>query len=340
MKKSLTLLIGLILIFSLAGCGEKSQEDVLNALQTKMDEISGYKTEATMTLQTGNEPQTYDIEVWHQKDDYYRVQLENSDKEQSQIILRNDEGVFVLTPSLNKSFRFQSDWPDNSSQAYLYESLVNDILSDEESTFEATEDHYVFTTKTNYQNSKTLPKQEIHLSKEDLTPVEVMVMDQDDNPLVQVDFASFEFDPEFDEGAFDMKRNMSSAQIDIPTMGDNELEDKEMMVLYPKQENLPEGVELVEEKEVASNDGERVVLTYSGQEKSFTLYQEKAKALAASNPIEVDGEPVNLGFAVGVLTNTSLQWTNDGVQYHLASDTLSKEELIEVATSVQGKATK
>ena len=31
-------------------------------------------------------------------------------KDQSQIILRNEEGVFVLTPALNKSFRFQSDW--------------------------------------------------------------------------------------------------------------------------------------------------------------------------------------------------------------------------------------
>ena len=51
-------------------------------------------------------------------------------KDQSQIILRNEEGVFVLTPALNKSFRFQSDWPQNSSQAYLYESLVRDILQD------------------------------------------------------------------------------------------------------------------------------------------------------------------------------------------------------------------
>ena len=65
------------------------------------------------------------------------MNLQNAKKDQSQIILRNEEGVFVLTPALNKSFRFQSDWPQNSSQAYLYESLVRDILQDKKNlTFE------------------------------------------------------------------------------------------------------------------------------------------------------------------------------------------------------------
>ena len=168
MKKSLTLLlVGLLMVFSLAGCGEKSQEDVMNALEKKMEEMKSYKTNATMVLQTGNEPQEYNIEVAHKKPSYYRVSLNSDKKEQSQMILRNDEGVFVLTPALNKSFKFQSDWPENSSQAYLYESLVNDIITDDEASFSATEDHYVFQTKTNYQNNKTLPKQEIILSKKD-----------------------------------------------------------------------------------------------------------------------------------------------------------------------------
>ena len=58
--------------------------------------------------------------------------------------MRNEEGVFVLTPALNKSFRFQSDWPQNSSQAYLYESLVRDILQDKKNlTFEKTDKYYI-----------------------------------------------------------------------------------------------------------------------------------------------------------------------------------------------------
>lgn len=327
-------LLSLFLMLGLTACGEKTQEDVMEALDKKLNEMTGYKTQATMTLQTGNEPQQYDIDIWHKKKDYYRVHLQSDKKDQSQIILRNDEGVFVLTPALNKSFKFQSDWPDNSSQAYLYESLVNDILTDEEATFNATEDNYIFQTKTNYQNNKTLPKQEVVLSKEDLSPVMVKVMDPDDNPLVQVDFFNFKENPEFDESAFDVQSNMSRAQLDMPTAA---MTEGQLMVLYPTE--LPEGVQLVEEKAVATEEGKRIVLTYGG-DKSFTLYEEKAMALPASNPILVDGEPVDLGFTVGVLSDNSISWTNDGVEFYLASEELSREELVNVAQSVQGQAIK
>ena len=35
--------------------------------------------------------------------------------------------VRVLTPTLNKSFKFQSDWPYNNSQVYLLQTLLSDI---------------------------------------------------------------------------------------------------------------------------------------------------------------------------------------------------------------------
>ncbi len=41
--------------------------------------------------------------------DYYKVELYDKSLNQSQIIVRNQEGVFVLTPSLNQAFQFQSD---------------------------------------------------------------------------------------------------------------------------------------------------------------------------------------------------------------------------------------
>src|SRR5699024_3232046 len=95
----------------------------------------------------------------------------DEDEKSSQIILKNKDGVFVLTPSLNKSFKFQSEWPDNSSQPYLYQSLINDIIKDSEATFEVTDAHYIFYIKTNYQSNNNLPFQEIYLDKKSYTPV-------------------------------------------------------------------------------------------------------------------------------------------------------------------------
>lgn len=51
----------------------------------------------------------------------------NKANEHKQIILRNNDGLYVITPSLNKSFKFESTWPDNSSQSYILSSLIKDI---------------------------------------------------------------------------------------------------------------------------------------------------------------------------------------------------------------------
>ncbi len=323
----------------LSACGAKSQEDVVGDLNKKMDDLTSYKTKAKMTLQMGTEPQEYNVEVWHNDPDFYRVELKNSQSDQSQMILRNKEGVFVLTPALNKSFRFQSDWPKNSSQPYLYESLVQDIMEDPEATFKETEEHYVFETKTRYQNNKMLPMQEITLSKEDLSPVTVKVMDTDRNPLVTVEFSDTEFNSKFDPDSFDMQRNMEGAQLDKETTAgvDEEKSQDEFAVMYSNDA----AAKLIEEKMIDTENGQRVVQIYEYQSaestKRFTLIQETAEVMPAGAMVStpVNGEPVDLGYTVGAMTETGIQWTHNGVEYMLASSELTPEEMISVAGSVQ-----
>lgn len=331
MKKFLMLLAGLLVVVALSACGAKSQKDVVKELDNKLEDLKGYKAKATMTLQMGTEPQTYNIEIWHKDPEYYRVNLKNEKKDQSQMLLKNNEGVFVLTPALNKSFRFQSEWPQNSSQAYLYESLVNDIIEDKEAKFSSTKEHYIFETKTRYQNHKMLPYQEIKISRKNLSPVSVKVMDPDRNVLVTVKFSNVKFNANFDKKDFDIQKNMTAAQLEVPVMAD--VGDKELTVKIPTAE-IP-GVSLVEEKEITTENGKRYILTYDG-EKSFTLIQEKVKAAPATASITpVRGEPIDLGFTIGAQTDQMITWTHEGVDYTLASKDLSSEEMVMLAKSVQ-----
>ncbi|MCA0989492.1 LolA family protein [Guptibacillus algicola] len=323
------LLLGVLMMVVLIGCGQKSQQDVVDSLDKKLNEMDSYKVNAKMTLETGDEPQRYDVEVWYQKPSYYRVELKNASKEQSQIILRNDEGVFVLTPALNKSFRFQSDWPENGSQAYLYNTLVQDILNDSAAKFEAKDQDYVFTTNTNYQN-KNLSKQSITLNKKDLAPEKVSIMNQDMKPLVNIEFSDMKFNASFDKGAFDMERNMTAAQLEVPVIAAT---NEPFEVVYPMYE--PQGTGLTDEKEVSQN---KVILSFTG-EKSFTLIEEKSEAaLETSTPVTMsNGEPIDLGFTMGIMTDTTISWHYDGVDFFLASTELSTEEMAAVARSVYGK---
>lgn len=337
MRKYFGLGVIALLILILTACGEQSQEDVVQKLEGKLEDMNGYKAQANMSLKTGEESQTYNIDIWHKKKEYYRVLLKNEkDEKSSQVILKNDDGVFVLTPALNKSFKFQSDWPHNSSQPYLYQSLVQDIIDDPDASFKKTDDHYVFETKTNYQNNNNLPYQEIYFDKKTYTPAMVKVLDKDKNPLVEVKFSSFELSPEFPKDAFEIESNMTSGALGIPAMAEEQT--NEFSVLYPLEKV---GSELVEEKEVALENGKRVILSFEG-EKNFTLVQERVDAYQASTaaPKLIDGDTVDLGFTVGAITSNSLEWNYNGTNFYLASEDLTKEEMIDVASSVQGQAVK
>lgn len=338
MNKKYVLFMFVCLLIVLAACGDQSKEDVIDSLEKKAENMNGYKAQAKMDLKTGEEVQSYQINVWHKKKDLYRVHLENPDDEKSsQIILRNSDGVFVLTPALGKSFKFQSDWPHNSSQPYLYTSLIKDLLEDSELTFNTTDSHYMFKAKTNYQSNKNLPYQEIYFDKKTLKPKMVKVFDKDYNPLVEVSFTEFDFDPEFSEEDFDTEKNLTSSAISLPAMASEE--DTPFTVYYPMYK--PEGTELEDQKEVSFDGGKRAILTFSGN-KTFTLIEEKYTEVPTSLtvPVSVEGEPVNLGFTMGALTDNSLEWTYNGMRFYLASEELTREEMIEVARSVQGTAVK
>ncbi|OIK16775.1 DUF4367 domain-containing protein [Bacillus sp. MUM 116] len=335
-KKLLLLITGMMVIFLLAACGSKSQDDVRKELSSKLDDLSGYKVNAKMTLKMGTDSQVYNVEIWQKDKKFYRVNLKNAEKDQSQMILRNDEGVFVLTPALNKSFKFQSDWPQNSSQAYLYESLIKDIMMDKEAKFSSTKDYYVFETKTRYQNNSMLPFQEIKLNKKDLSPAVVKVMDPDHKPLVTVEFEKVKFNTSFEKDDFKLNKNMTRAQIGMPAMA--EPKDASFTVKYPTA--AISGTKLIKEDNVSIEDGKRVVLTYEGK-KSFTLVQEKVNVKDVStSPMYVEGDLVDLGTTIGAVTNHSISWTQDGVDYMIASKNLTREEMIEAAQSVQGDAVK
>ena len=337
-KKLVAMLFVVALVFSLTACGTKSKDDVVQSLNDQIEKMSGYKADATLTIKNGSDPQKYDVEIWHKKPSYYRVQLKNAKSEQNQIILRNNQGVFVLTPALNKSYRFQSDWPSNSSQPYLPESLVKDLLQDKNATFKTTNKGYIFETKTNYQNKQLLPTQEITFNKKGLTPQSVKLLDTDKNVVLDVTFKSVKYNANFDKDAFDVKKNMTSAisAPTLPTAADGQ--SNYLVTQYPNY--LMDGVSLVDQQDVKTKDGVQVFLSYKGKKSSFTLVEQKSIASETSTMMDISGEPVDLGFTVGALSKKSISWSYKGTDFTIVTSDLSQGELIKVAKSVGQKATK
>lgn len=332
----------LLIMVVLTGCGQKNAADIVSDLSKRYEKMEGYTTKAKMTIHTGKTPQIYEVEVWYKQPNFYRVSLKNTKKDITQILLRNDDGVYVLTPHLNKSFRFQSDWPESSGQIYLYQSLINSIIDDQSRGFKAGSDGYQFDVRAK-TNNQTLSRQRIWLNK-DLYPTKAVLLNDQDQVMVEVTFDRFNTDPSFDKDAFDMNRNMNGLnEQTLPSMrhaqtDKNHHSEKEVEAMVPGY--VPKGSQLVDEQTVVSMEGEVVIMRYQGRQ-PFTLTQKNPDAVQASAPMY--GQPVDLGYTVGILLEGSekkrLSWTHNNTEFELYGN-LPVAEMVKIAQSVQDQPKK
>ena len=312
-------------VFFLCGCGKIDDKDVVKELEKNITNKVGYKLEGTLEILNNDEVYVYDISVGHKKDDYYKVVLTNQSNNHSQVILKNDDGVFILTPSLNKSFKFQSDWPYNNSQIYLLDKVLDDINNDAEYKFKKTDKGFEIINKVNYPNNKNLVKEKIVLDDK-YNIKKIYVYDVDDLICMKMVFDDIDYSPKFSNDYFEIDEIMSTFEIE--EVKETSIFEETMYPLF-----IPDGTKLTNEERIKTDFGERVILTFEG-DKSFLLVEETASVEEEFTIIPTFGEPYQLMDTLGVMTDTSLSWTSNGVEYYLISEVMEKDELIEVAQSI------
>ncbi len=332
--KKIIILGTIIMLLFVTGCGKKGADDIIKELDKKISSATTYQLEGALQITNNDDTYNYDVVVSFEEPSKYRVSLTNTSNDHEQIILKNDEGVYVVTPSLNKSFKFQSDWPNNNSQVYLLDSLLKDIKNDEERVFEETNDGYIITTKVTYPNNTNLVKQKITLDK-DLNFKTVEVLDSNDIPQMIMQFNSIDLKANFDDNFFDLDSIIEQIDMDENNNSGTEEETEESNVIddiiYPLY--IPTGTSLVDKEKVAKTDGERIILTFDG-EKPFLLVEETVSIEDEFSVIPTYGEPFLLADTVGALSSNSITWVSNGIEYYIVSDAMSQIELIEIANSI------
>ena len=401
MKKVFVFLVLIGIIF-ITGCGKDNAEGVLKDLTKKINKLNGYTLKGVLEVKNNNNNYTYDVSVSFMQKDKYKVVLVNQANNHEQVILRNDDGVFVLTPSLNKSFKFQSDWPYNNSQVYILGSIIDDLNKDNKTTKEEVDGNYVYTSKVNYPNNNKLTTQKVTVSK-DMFIEKVEVLNEEGNVEMIFTINNTDYNPTFDESYFELnsiintkeennkenqekkeeskttekkeetkttdkkecdpakdqdckkedgqntkqQSNINNNYIVKPiTMTMNGQEEDEKVnkeekdskkvasledVVYPLY--LPTGTVLKEQEKVSKTDGERVILTFAG-DKGFTLVEETAVKEKEFTVIPTYGEPGFVGDTVGAITDNSLNWISNGVEYYMVSDVMNTVELLDIANSI------
>jgi outer membrane lipoprotein-sorting protein len=331
MKKTIILGTIIMMLFVLTGCGKKDEKSIIKDLDKKISSTTSYRVDGKLQITNNDDTYNYDVEVSYMKPNKYRVSLVNASNDHEQIILKNDDGVYVVTPSLNKSFKFQSDWPNNNSQVYLLDSIMKDINNDSDRIFVESSDGYIITTKVTYPNNTNLVKQKITMDK-DLEIESIEVMDSNDIPHMIMKFDSIDLKANFDNDFFDLDSIIE--EIDNNESVNNEKTEESGVIddiIYPLY--IPTGTALVDKEKVSKTDGERIILTFDG-EKPFLLVEETVSVDEEFSIIPTYGDPLLLADTVAALSSNSISWVSNGIEYYILSDAMSQVELIEIANSI------
>ena len=296
-------------------------KSVIKKYKNNLEKASFYTMTGQMDIVSNEEMYNYEVSVLYLKPDYYKVSLINKQSNHEQIILKNKNGTFVVTPSLNKSFKFQSDWPYNSSQAYIMSSILKDLEDDDNVLYEEKDKKYILTSAVNYPNNVNLLSQRI-IFNDNFLPEKVSVYDKDGNESITLKISKIDFEKKLRESDFDIES--------IPSTNEEEVSGLDEIV-YPMY--LPVGTKFKGEETIKTDGSERVILTFSG-DKSFILIEEASLVPSDFEVTTTSGELVFYENILGTLNESSLNWSMDGKDYYLIGNNMTNDELLKVASSV------
>lgn len=298
MKKILLILSIIILV----GCTNKNQS--LN-FKNKLEKTKSYYAEGTMEIINDQNKTTFNINV-SKDNNNYKVDFINTVSNYEQIILKNETGTYVISPKLNKSYKFNNTWPDNTNQIYLIDNIIKNI---------DTRKYKNNKIETKIDNNKQI----VYFKNNRISKIEIR--DKNDILKIRMIYKNIDFKPEFDKDYFKLDS--------IPTSKVEETSNKLDEIIYPMY--MPLNTYL--DNEEKTNDDSRVILTFGG-EKPFTIIEDVLNVKDKLNTTNMNGDIVLVDDKLGSQDDTSITWIDENIEYFATSKDLSKEELLEVAKSM------
>lgn len=323
MKKNVGIIIGIVVVIIALVLAFKpsSNEQKLNNVYK---DIQHYEIEGQMELTSGEDIKNYTVTVGYELVDgleFFKVVMYDKTINQQQEILRNTDGVFVITPNLNQVFKFEGDWPLNSPKPYLLQN-VKQVL-DHEHTMEKQKEGYLIKSTASYSSVPTLVRQEIMLDKK-MKPLALIGYTKEDQIVLKLTFQKVNLKPEFTSDYFVTPKEA----MEKPVVSDS-LEYS--LPWYPMQTY---DAILTAENKMIVNEQQQHILEFTG-DKSFTIVQKEAKRKEQLQVEEVNGTLVNELNIIGYYRENCLTVMSEQMEINVYSTDLGMDEMIQIVQSLQ-----
>ena len=316
MKKILLLILPVLVLF---GCSSKAMESFGNLVEKSESYIATGVLESF--FENGKKENSFS--VYYKKPGYLKIVFSENDNKQ--VVLKNNEGVYILIPTVNKNFKIDSSWPDNASYPYLLDSIKKDLEKTEVNKTE-TDTSIIYETKSKMFNDSSETKEEVIIDKKTNLPLEVKVYDKNDELYLRVTFTEILINPEISDEEFAVNEIMTYLR-------------NEELTVFSKREFLlpsyiPEGYQTSKEDTLVTGSGDELtsIMKFTGVD-SFTVIQEFVNDSEDLKTVMTNGEFIYLLGNVGIFKGESIEVYSDGIMYTLASQNIGSEELIKIMTS-------
>ena len=352
MTKAKVLLMLLLISSSLfvAGCidGDLSAEQIAEKMQQKQDSIEDYSYTMYMTMEFGDQKMETEADMMYKKPNKFKAVQKQPAEMAGSVSVSDGETMWTYNPQQNTVMIMElPDMPEQNEPDYL--KLIGMMMNESDFSLEGIEK---VDGRTTYVIDMS-PKDESDLGmfgdmkvwadKETWMPLKMEMKDADGNPMYSIEYRNFQTNTGISDEEF---------QFEIPEGAEVQTMDEfvppERITLEEAQEEatfdilvpsyLPDGYEF-KNAMVFQGFVETVSLTYLNGDERLGISEIVFEDEPQTSPIMDSAEVVSINGVEGKLVSIyddhkMLQWEIGNIQLTI-SGTLDKEELIQIAESMQ-----
>lgn len=320
MKKILNTLIILLIITFLTGCNKNvTEEDFIKTISN----LDSYSLEGTMysIFPTGEKESK--VVVNYTKPSLYYVEITNPNTNKTQMMIKNNEGVHIIIPSIKKTFRVESSWPLNSTYPYILESLSKELINNDKVVKTKENDKTIFEVPIQLFDDEYTELLKIILNKEGNLE-EVLIYDKDQKLLTRFVVTKFEKNISINNDIYKVQETLSYIETTVIP------DEFDRAISYPTY--FLEGTYKISEVIRNLNDKTYAVISYGGSD-YYTIIEQYVDENTIL-PTFYEGNLFLYGGTISVVADNYILFYDNGIEYKVASDTVSTLELIKVGESL------
>lgn len=322
MKKLTTVLLLIITLFLFGCTKDVTASEAYDSFKEKITDAKSYELSGEMKVLKSSGEIIFDMEICYEAPENYKVTYVNKANNSRQILLKNSNGVYVLSPELNKEFKFESSWPLNSSHIYIINKVLIDLENDASREILETDDNYIFKSAISHKIKSELICQKVYLNKKTLD-IEKITYNSEEKEEIIFTINSIEYDKSFDSNAFNQEAIMES---ETSLIGDGSL----VIVNEILVNSVIEDVSLAT---TSTHEG-ITILTFDGAKK-FVVIHSNIIETEVSAILRVYDDFVLLDQTVGMVSDSCLTFYLGNKEIRILSDALTLEEMAMIANSIE-----